>query len=221
MMSGIPPVFDARSSSASADILAPEHDAAVFEARVEAHHPVIHVVHRDSRADQIGHEHAAAIGQTDPRCPVPGWLCFSSRLLRPVAADPGRDLLVVVVVAERFQRPNSPVAGNQTSMKDCVFNLLSSARRSRPACSGCSRTSRCISALCGVALQPEAGRGRPAEELVGDQPVVDAKPVRKLSFGTPHGRQRGDAAAHSHKPLKLVAEVSGADDLRRIALRRV
>ena len=76
--------------------------------------------------------------------------------------------------------------------------------------------------FCGeIALHPDAVGVRAAEELVGDQPAVDAEPVRELSFGAAHGRQRGDAAAHRDETIEHVAQVAGADDLRRIALRRV
>ena len=43
----------------------------------------------------------------------------------------------------------------------------------------------------------------------------------KLALGAAHGRQRRDADADGHKAVERVAQIAGADDLRRIALRRV
>ena len=72
-----------------------------------------------------------------------------------------------------------------------------------------------------LALEPHAVGVRPAEELVGGQSVVDAEPVRELTFGAARGRQRRDAETEGQEPVEGVAQVACADDLRRVTLRGV
>ena len=75
-----------------------------------------------------------------------------------------------------------------------------------------------LSLVVDLALQPDTRRVRAAEELVGDQAGVHAEPVRELAFGAPHRRQRCDADADRDEAVEGLAQVAGADDLRRIAL---
>ena len=72
-----------------------------------------------------------------------------------------------------------------------------------------------------LAFEPDAGGVRPSEELVGDQAVVHAEPVRELPLGASHGGQRRDAGPHAHEPVEDPGQVARAHDLRRIALRCV
>ena len=72
-----------------------------------------------------------------------------------------------------------------------------------------------------LSLDPHARRVRASEELVGDQAIVDAQPVRELAFRAPCGGQGRDAGTDADIPVEAPCQVAGADDLGRIALRRV
>ena len=71
------------------------------------------------------------------------------------------------------------------------------------------------------AFEPDAGGVRPPEELIGNQAVVHAEPVRELTLCASHGGQRRNAGTHAHEPVEGPGQVARAHDLRRIALRCV
>ncbi len=153
---------------------------------------------------------------------VPGWLCWSSRLWRVVHADPRRDLLVIVVVAERV--PQAELAGRRQpyDREGLRIHLVVELRRAHAERAQVVGEHRHVLDLgMELAFEPDAGGVRPPEELVGNQAVVHAEPVRELTLGAPHGGQRRDAGTHAHEPVEGPGQVARAHDLRRIALRGV
>ena len=72
-----------------------------------------------------------------------------------------------------------------------------------------------------LAACPDPGRVGGPEELVGDQPVVDREPLRKVAEGRARAGQRRDAAAEAEVLGELVLQEARHDDLRALALARV
>ena len=72
-----------------------------------------------------------------------------------------------------------------------------------------------------LAFEPDARGVRPAKELVGNEAVVHAEPVRELPLRASHGGQRRDADTHAHEPVEVPGQVARAHDLRRITLRGI
>ena len=139
-----------------------------------------------------------------------------------VDADPGRDLLVIVVVAERV--PQAELAGRRQPLDRVGLRveLVVELRRAHAERAQVVGEHRHVLDLgMELALEPDAGGVRPAEELVGNQAVVHAEPVRELTLRASHGGQRRDADTHAHEPVEGPGQVARADDLRRIALRCV
>ncbi len=137
-------------------------------------------------------------------------------------ADAGRDLLVVVVVAERV--PQAEFAGRRQPCHHVGLRveLVVELRRAHAERAQVVGEHRLVLDLgVELAFEPDAGRVRAAKELVGNQAVVHAEPVRKLTLGASHGGQRRDAGTDGHEPIERPAQVARAHDLRRIALRGV
>src|SRR5262249_22095495 len=94
--------------------------AAVLDAAVDAHHLVVHGVDRDAWAEEVGREDDAAVGQPDLTVLDPvgsGLRLLVFHAVREMPADPGGDLLMVVLVAARtvpYTR-TSPVVGSHCS----------------------------------------------------------------------------------------------------------
>jgi hypothetical protein len=63
------------------------------------------------------------------------------------------------------------------------------------------------------ALEPEPGGLGPAKELVRDQAIVHAQPVRELTLGAAHTRKRSDPSSEGDVPVERVADVPGASAL--------
>ena len=153
---------------------------------------------------------------------VPGWLCSFLEAVRVVPADPRRDLLVIVVVAERvpqaeLARRGQPLQGERLGVEPVIDLRRADAERAQVV----GEHHVVLELGVELALEPDARRVRTPEELVGDQPVVHAEPVRKLAFGASYGWQRGDAGTDADVPVEGLSDVSGANDLRRITLGRV
>ncbi len=153
---------------------------------------------------------------------VPGWLCLSSRLCDQCTRDARRHLLVVVEVAERPEQAELARRRQPLQRVGLRVHLVVDLRRAHAEDAQVGGEHHVVFQLLEeIALRPDAVGVRAAEELVGDHPVVDAEPVRELPLGAADRRQRRDAGANRDEAIERVAQIAGADDLRRIALRRV
>ena len=63
-------------------------------------------------------------------------------------------------------------------------------------------------------VHPDAAGVRRAEILVGDEPVVDTQPLRKLALGAAHARKPVDPGAESQSAAEHVSQVAGQHHLR-------
>ena len=138
-------------------------------------------------------------------------------------ADAGRDLLVVVVVAER------PDTGRTRRSSAATAACTTACRILLSSCA--ALTPRMLRLVANIALYFNFSKRSPFSQT----PFVyeprknssairrssTPSQVRKLTLSAAHGRQRGDAGADRDEAVERVAQIAGADDLRRIALRRV
>ncbi len=187
-------------------VLALERQALVLDARIDAHHPVVDFVDGDARSKQIGREDDAAVRQPD----LAVLDAFGSRLalffleaVGVVHADPRRDLLVSVVVAEPV--PQAELAGRRQPLDRVGLRVhpvveLRRAHAERAQVVGEHR--HVLDLGMELAFEPDAGGVRAPEELVGNQAVVHAEPVRELTLCASHGGQRRDADTHAHEPVE-------------------
>ena len=181
-MSGMPLVLSAGEVAQPAPVvLALERQPFVLDARIEARHPVVHFVDRDARAEQIRREDDAPVRQPD----LAVLDAFGSRLallfleaVGVVHADPRRDVLVIVVVAERV--PQAELAGRRQPLDRVGLRVhpvveLRCAHAERAQVVADHR--HVLDLGVELAFEPDAGGVGPTEELVGNQAVVHAEPV--------------------------------------------
>jgi hypothetical protein len=117
-------------------VLRVQRQALVLDPAVDAHHVVGHLLDGDARAEEVGREDHAPVREPDLAVLDAVLARLALLVLGAVGVVPRQTrghLVVVVVVAKRAQRPNSPVVGSHWSMKDVVSNVLSSCDALTPS----------------------------------------------------------------------------------------
>ena len=180
---------------------------------------------RDAGSEQVRREDDAAVGQPDLAVLDPLGARLALLVLEAVGvvhADPRRDLLVIVVVAERV--PQAELAGRGQPLDRVglrVHPVVELRRADAERAQVVGEHRHVLDLGLELAFEPDAGGVRAPEELVGDQAIVHAEPVRELTFGASHVGSDVMPTPTLTNRLKLQRQVAGADHLRRIALRWV
>ena len=162
-------------------------------------------------AEQVRREDLAAIGEADLGvldAIRAGLALFVFGAGRVVNRQACRELLVIIEVAKRS--PQAELAGGRQPLQHVRLRVerVIHLRRADAERAQVVRDHRHVLELRReLAFEPEAGRIGAAEELVGDEAIVHAQPVRELALRAANARERRDPPAKRHVLVEHIADV--------------